>query len=413
MLSYIENNFHSLMPTKLMDLDDLVDGAYTFNSSSAFVEYIKDRVNKSIRQKFIKETLIELVDSVWNNTPSLNKTIDKIKDDGYIVQIGDSLNNKLWKIEQEYPTMANNIRLNFGEILSAVYICKRFKVKKISFPKDANRSLYDFFIDIFPVSAKYKQGAKPSVASLIHEAAYIERTQQKRILDIMMQSNNKKISDAKTAWDALIYLAFINSIDCSFHLYEIYKDYIDDLYITPLIKKIFNIALKASHEKLDIAYKKLHSSRVETEINTKERDLCVTAKPIGQFLKTIDMNKLIKDFCSFIETFANGVDTDKIATNIEDMYNNNFSDASVKLAILNPIKYVIYKKLLPTLSTKASKDINNFFNYIQLRQIHMIFDYEENGSISFNLIRAIDKKIVFSFKDSTSTNKGKITFGLI
>lgn len=115
----------------------------------------------------VKDTIIDFYNGIIDGIDGIIKKpkdgIVDFKSTSDSITLNEALFNKLSKLNDEDVA---KIGVDFGEILGAGYLLKKFDANNVEFPIESNFKLVDFFIDGQPVSSKYKEGSAPSVSSL-------------------------------------------------------------------------------------------------------------------------------------------------------------------------------------------------------------------------------------------------------
>jgi hypothetical protein len=123
---------------------------------------IKSKVSNQIYQDFC----LELVDAVSNYTPAFN-SVDDVEGINKDFSITHDFSKYIAAID---PKSINTIQKDFGEVLGGIFMFGLIKETGtgLSFPKESNLELVDFFFNGLAVSSKAGHGAKASATGYIN-----------------------------------------------------------------------------------------------------------------------------------------------------------------------------------------------------------------------------------------------------
>jgi hypothetical protein len=147
--------------------------------------------------KSLVAALTKLINELKNETKTVKSRaagVLKIENFSDSITFSNKLKEQMSVFNKKDITQ---IGIDFGEILGAIYLMKRYAAKTVEFPNNPTNELIDSYIEGQPISSKYEKGAAPSIASL-----------KKQIYDNKMILNSIKKKE-----DGEFFLQTLEAID--------------------------------------------------------------------------------------------------------------------------------------------------------------------------------------------------------
>jgi len=187
MIGTEENGF---LKDKQLSPDSIFDTSKSIKDVVYFKKNVKAKIESFDIPVNLKKFLNILIDEVYKN--SIKNSAKEFKSFEDTIKLSKELSELFSTIHKRD---IGNISRDFGEILSAIYLFKKFNFSKLNFPTSVGNKMTDFEIDGYKFSAKYKKGVSSSIVSVLDHLKEnfknINVSNKNEILKILEMANEK------------------------------------------------------------------------------------------------------------------------------------------------------------------------------------------------------------------------------
>jgi hypothetical protein len=137
-----------------------------YAKQAIIIDKAKSAIRSKVTDPIYQEFCLELIDVVSNYSPAFN-SVDDVEGVNQDFSITHDFSKYIKVID---PKSINTIQKDFGEVLGGIFMFGLIKQTGtgLSFPKESNLELVDFFFNGLAVSSKAGHGAKASATGYIN-----------------------------------------------------------------------------------------------------------------------------------------------------------------------------------------------------------------------------------------------------